>query len=272
MRTSRLRLTGLGAVVAGALALAGGAQAADLTATYEGPFFSAGTPAGTLNGNPLPGGSGGLFEFKATSVPAGVSLIDDSSAGANFLAICLEPVEFIGSGSDPYTWTYTTTNNAPVDSAGNPNVPMSNDSRYLDLARLLNGAFPVWDSTGLIDGLAPTNTLALALQLAVWEVANEDKDNRYDLSTGDFKLSAIGAAGTASAIAQSFLAKIGGAWDDATNTFYRALTRNDQQDFVIKIREDGETVVPIPAAAWLLGSGLLGLFGLARRRPTVVKG
>ena len=31
-------------------------------------------------------------------------------------------------------------------------------------------------------------------------------------------------------------------------------------------RGDGNQVVPIPAAAWLLGSGLLGLFALGRRR------
>jgi hypothetical protein len=32
------------------------------------------------------------------------------------------------------------------------------------------------------------------------------------------------------------------------------------------IRSDDNQVVPIPAAAWLLGSGLLGLFALGRRR------
>jgi len=31
------------------------------------------------------------------------------------------------------------------------------------------------------------------------------------------------------------------------------------------------SVVPLPAAAWLLGSGLLGLFGLARRRQTTAE-
>lgn len=33
--------------------------------------------------------------------------------------------------------------------------------------------------------------------------------------------------------------------------------------------EGTATVVPVPAAAWLLGSGLLGLAGVARRRSTV---
>ncbi len=30
------------------------------------------------------------------------------------------------------------------------------------------------------------------------------------------------------------------------------------------------TVVPIPAAVWLLGSGLLGLFGMARGKKNVI--
>jgi hypothetical protein len=273
MRTSRQTLTGVVAAVAGTLAFAGAAQAANLTAKYNGPFASASTPAGSLNGVSLPGGAGGLFNFTATAVPAGVALVQDSSAGDNFLAICLEPVEFIGSGAGPYTWTYNSTQNAPIDSKGNPNVPMSNDSRYLDLARLLNGAFPIWDSVlGKIDGAAISSTTALALQLAVWEVANEDKGtNGYSLATGDFKINSI-PAGSAAALAQTFLGYIGGLWNNADNGSYRALTRDDQQDFVIKVTSDGDTVVPIPAAAWLLGSGLLGLFGLARRRQKSAEG
>ena len=41
---------------------------------------------------------------------------------------------------------------------------------------------------------------------------------------------------------------------------------NDYQDFVVLVRGVQPSVVPLPAAAWLLGSGLLGLGGLVRRR------
>jgi hypothetical protein len=267
--SAKFKVSALAVAVTGALLVGGASQAADLTANYQGLFAGGSIPAGTLNGNGLINGNAGLFNFAPTTVPAGVTLVEDSSATTNFLAICLEPVETIAGGG-PFTWTYTTTNNAPIDSAGNPNVPMSNDNRYLDLARLLNGAFPTWDSAALIDGAAITPTTALALQLAVWEIANENKVNGYSLSDGDFKITTI-AAGSAAELANTFLAKVGGTWDDATNTFYRALTKDDQQDFVIKIMSDGDTTVPIPAAAWLLGSGLLGLFGLGRRRQKSVE-
>jgi hypothetical protein len=169
-----------------------------------------------------------------------------------------------------YNFTFTTTNNAPANSAGNPNVPMGSENRHLDLARLLNGAFPTWDSSaaasiGGVDaaGFSPQNRV-LALQLAVWEIANEDKSaNGYNILGGDFKLNASSSVAT---LAQTFLANIGGTWNNADNTLYRALTLIGKQDYVIKIMSDSNTVVPIPAAAWLLGSGLLGLFGLSRRR------
>jgi hypothetical protein len=42
----------------------------------------------------------------------------------------------------------------------------------------------------------------------------------------------------------------------------------DYQDFVVMVESVVPTAVPIPAAAPLFGSGLLGLIGLARRRST----
>ena len=50
-----------------------------------------------------------------------------------------------------------------------------------------------------------------------------------------------------------------GAVVDATGTFLMEFTGGDTSELT-------ETVVPIPAAVWLFGSGLLGLIGLARRK------
>lgn len=58
-----------------------------------------------------------------------------------------------------------------------------------------------------------------------------------------FGVHIVGLAGTPAASALTFFASGGG--------------------------DDPFTEVPIPAAAWLLGSGLLGLFGVARRRRPV---
>lgn len=57
--------------------------------------------------------------------------------------------------------------------------------------------------------------------------------------------------------------------DLATNIQYRSATGTD---FAWTLNVDGSlsyAAVPIPAAAWLFGSGLLGLIGIARRRKTL---
>ena len=43
-------------------------------------------------------------------------------------------------------------------------------------------------------------------------------------------------------------------------------TGDDEEDEITSAYIGGGTPVPVPAAAWLLGSGLLGLMGFARRR------
>jgi hypothetical protein len=52
------------------------------------------------------------------------------------------------------------------------------------------------------------------------------------------------------------------AWEDLLNGQDR-----DYQDFVATVQDI--TPVPLPTAVWLLGSGLIGLAGVARRRNTV---
>ena len=51
----------------------------------------------------------------------------------------------------------------------------------------------------------------------------------------------------------------------AYNDNYRGYIDSDFDDMLVRAKFTA-TVVPIPAAAWLFGSGLLGLIGLARRR------
>ena len=43
----------------------------------------------------------------------------------------------------------------------------------------------------------------------------------------------------------------------------------DYQDFVVMVESVVPTAVPVPAAALLFGSGLLGLMGIARRKQAV---
>ena len=51
------------------------------------------------------------------------------------------------------------------------------------------------------------------------------------------------------------------AWEDL-----KKLGDRDYNDLVVRV--SGASVVPVPAAVWLFGSGLLGLIGVARRRKS----
>ena len=49
-----------------------------------------------------------------------------------------------------------------------------------------------------------------------------------------------------------------------TNSYYVAFENQDGEYLVVDVAEVPQ--VPVPAAAWLFGSGLIGLVGIARRR------
>jgi hypothetical protein len=103
--------------------------------------------------------------------------------------------------------------------------------------------------------LGQSDEYATAFQLAIWEIVNETS-LPYSLDDGSFTRD----SGSAAAIlANAWLADLNAGaigWTPATGLL--ALTSSTVQDMLVQ--------TPIPAAAWLLGSGLLGLFGISRRR------
>ena len=56
------------------------------------------------------------------------------------------------------------------------------------------------------------------------------------------------------------------AWNFNTNYGYQYADYKVYNMFAMAVRPGQVAAVPVPAAAWLLGSGLLGLIGVARRR------
>jgi hypothetical protein len=104
------------------------------------------------------------------------------------------------------------------------------------------------------------------MQIAVWEIIYEDDENgatNYDLDDGNIKFRNFG--GSAKDKAEDYLDVDNWVADGLTNLKALSLPSNgsgstlEVQDFVVQ-------VVPIPAAAWLFGSAMVGAVALGRRK------
>lgn len=95
-----------------------------------------------------------------------------------------------------------------------------------------------------------------AFQLSLWEIVKETGVN-YSLTTGTFMATSSNAS--VASLAEGWLTHLSGAGNAYTLTAYVSPTNQDQ------LRATSAPV-PLPAAAWFLGSGLLGLAGIARRK------
>jgi hypothetical protein len=277
MSTTRSRLA---AVIGGlgALAMSGVASSAityniQMTTVdfYTGGTFRGGVFEGqVVSSNPsnapqlLGGGNGGLAP--------------GDNVASTFWAWCIQPTEYINVPSATLPYTLSTLEAAPIQLPGTTMGTFATSSgiNAPDAMRYLVGTInPDLDGqinkAGSDDITAGTSdaTLRAAFQLALWEISYErDKTvTPYSVNTGDAKFTA-GTGTTTQAIANDWLAAIyavikggsAGIWTKSNNVF--ALTNASSQDFIV-------TTVPIPAAAWLFGSALLGMLAVARRREKV---
>jgi hypothetical protein len=246
------------ASLAAGLLLAGTAHAA--LGTVEAKF---------VDRDPV-GYPAGVFTFERTGSPVNDTfdgvLLSNSPVGT-FVGICLELNESIQAPpSGPFKWYVQTLAESPDDANGMPHLASGMGSARADrLARLVGGAVG-----GYLPGAyALTPVQQVALQMAVWEIVFET-DSSLSVTGGNIRVgsSTLGygtsrgypgfGAQTADATTQAntWLGLLG-TYTPARNLL--AITWDGRQDFLVQ-------TVPIPPAAWLLGSGLLGLFVVARRK------
>lgn len=200
-------------------------------------------------GRPVPAENGGVFAFRRDSANAaddfaGV-LVTDSPVN-RFIGVCIEIGENMSTAQTIFTVRDLA--DAPVDSISAMGVVRAEDAaKLVTLAfdgRLANALLPAYSAK------------VLPFQVALWEITQDRQTTRgaYSLSTGGYRHAA-------NTIATGWLDTLNGVNSIVMATGLYALTHPDRQDQIVQ-------VVPIPPAAWLLGSGLLGLFVVARRKTT----
>lgn len=100
-----------------------------------------------------------------------------------------------------------------------------------------------------------------ALQLALWEVV---KDDEYDLSSGSFQV--IGGNTAVQETTELYLADLENNYDTADterlSTEYTVFVDDIKQDLIFKTG----SAVPEPSTLLLLGSGMLGIVAIQRKR------
>ena len=236
--------------ISGVLAFSGQAVADTVIADLD----LDGARGGNIN---FTGGNGSAGLFNA-SAQGGSFTTDLLPFGDSFVAFCLEPQQALGGGNT----TYTVKALAEAPSPG-PGSPMGSGGQTA-LEILLGNVYPVFGA-GDVQNATETNLTRdesfIALQAAIWEISSERNTNvPYSVSTGDFKVT--GGQGDDTRIvnqANAWLSSLnGGAWQANQLGNLVALVNGDEQDFV------GQ--VPIPAAAWLFGSAMVGAVALGRRK------
>jgi hypothetical protein len=260
--------------VAGAVLLSGVAQAATLKADFisrVGLMADGSVQTGASTTLTVDNGGGGFFTFQRNGGDA-PSLVPGPAG--RFIGICLELGETLVDGTPGPTYTFGNLEGAPVSGSFGPEMSAVGKfgSRANDLRYFLGHVYPVFGGSVQntdVASMSPAEK-AMAVQLVVWEIANEDYSLGlgYKLSDGYLQISNVqnDTANKAFVQAKNWLAAFAAL--DATNPGWTRLDNlfaidkpngKTGQGFVVQ-------AVPIPAAAWLLGSGLLGLFGLARRK------
>lgn len=235
--------------------------------------------------------TGGCFEFGNCQTTGNGAFTDNTAGQAEFTVTAgtntTRPVgSTVGSGSvggDNGTIKFS------IDAGGNMTITSYAQDSYLATA---GGTFYVdakgvsgtSNMTGNIDAsgnvvFTPTGREGLAAAFATglgtqpWNLSKKFTPPMYDsFSTGTTTNAAKGGSPAFSVTGSALQDDGFGGWTGVLaatgniNGDFWAGFNNVQYSEIFNVSITADTVIPIPAAAWLFGSGLLGLVGVARRR------
>ena len=193
---------------------------------------------------------------------AGITRInfDDPLPAGVILSLTPNAAIVSGSSSGVYAAPFLSGNNGLGFGAGGTDQPNGQDAtKYVTTG-----------STGAVAGAKVTLNFTVAQKYLGLLWGSVDNYNTMEFFFGGSSVGTIvgtqvwGAANGDQGAAGTFYVNI-----NSDTAFDRVVFSSSQYAFEFDNVAFGEreiNVVPIPAAAWLLASGLLGLFGLARRR------
>jgi len=239
------------AIALALMAVSGASQAATLNAgsTYDMSINTTGSCFAF-------GDCTTLVDNVAAGAVISIATTDDGAGGVNFSVTSATDMVYTGTAGGLFTMT-NIAGSGSVDAAGNVSyTPTGRLGAAQFFAYLGTPAWNINDSAAPNGGNTTYSGFTSGSQMN-FAFVDTDGDGVEDTFVDNLTLSGSTLNDSLNATIVS-VDNIGTAWGGFVNTPYSEVWSVSFTD----------TTVPVPAAVWLFGSGLIGLAGVARRRKT----